>query len=374
METSRERVLGFRLQRHHLARRHKGSFLIEAAAVAGIRSTPPGTAHEALAARITRLPTDAVSGAVAGGTLVEILGPRLIATYVPAEDVAVFTVGCMPADEKALREMLGERTTKALKADGISLADAVSRISDAARDELSDGPKTRGVLSAALTRRLPGSMSAACERCGSTHISETLFRTPGGTGVFRIEPRTDREVVLAPLDLPDTDPEDARLELTRRFLRAYGPATPEDLAGWTNTGPSEARRRWDVLADELTDVTVAGRTTQLLTADAPVLARTTPPDGVRLLPTGDPYLLTRDRATLLPDATARKRLWPSIAAPGAVLTDGELTATWRARRNKNVLEIDLTPVGPAPSATSVDAEARLLAIHRGCTDVVVTLT
>jgi hypothetical protein len=373
METSRERVLGFRLRRHHLGRRTGAGALADVAAVAGIRSSPPGTAPEALAARLARLPADAVDTAVEAGTVVEILGPRLIATYVPAEDVAVFTAGTMPAEETALREMLGDRTAKALKADGIGLADAVRRISDAARDELSDGPRTRGALSAALTRRLPSSMSGWCERCGSVHVSETLFRTPGGTGVLRIEPRTDREVVLGALDLPAADPEATRLELTRRFLRAYGPATPEDLAGWTNTGPGEARRRWALLAGELADVTVDGRTAQLLSADAAALTRATRPEGVRLLPAGDPYLLGRDRATLVPDAAARKRLWPSIAAPGAVLVDGELTASWRARRKKHVLEVDLTSFGPKPAAAAVEDEARLLATQRGCAEVAVRI-
>ncbi|HEY6749550.1 MAG TPA: crosslink repair DNA glycosylase YcaQ family protein [Mycobacteriales bacterium] len=365
METTRDSVLGFRLRRHHLTRRLGSGAIPEVAAVAGLRNSPPGTAAEALLARLTRLPADPFE------SLVEVLGPRLVGTYVPIEDVAVFTVGAMPADERALREMLGDRTAKALAADGIGLAEAVRRISDAAREELAGGPRTRGALSAALTRRLPDSMSGWCERCGATHVSDTLFRTPGGSGVLRVAPRTGREVVLAALDLPDTDPEAARLELTRRFLRAYGPATPEDFAGWTNTGPTEARRRWAVLADELTDVTVGGRTAQLLRADASALARATRPGGVRLLPAGDPHLLARDRATLVPDAAGRKRLWPALAAPGAVLVDGELVATWRARRRKDVLELDLTPFGPPPSPAAVEPGARLLATHRGCADVAV---
>jgi Winged helix DNA-binding domain len=372
VEVSRESVLGFRLRRHHLDRRLSADSLAEATGVAGVRNSPPGTAQEALAARIGRSPASAVDAAVGAGELVEVLGPRLIATYVLAQDAAVFTIGTMPADQTALRAMIGERTSKALKADGIGLADAVRRIADAAREELADGPRSRGVLSAALTRRLPGSMSGWCQRCGSTHVSETLFRTPGGAGVFRIEPRGDREVILGPLNLPDTDPEAARLELTRRFLRAYGPATADDFAGWTNTGPSEARRRWSLLTDELTDVVVDGRTAQLLRDDAATLARASPPAGIRILPAGDPYLLARDRATLAPDPAAQKRLWPSIAVPGAVLADGELTATWRARKNKNVLEVRVTPFSRALSTTSLRAEAQVLAGARGCADVTIT--
>jgi hypothetical protein len=203
-------------------------------------------------------------------------------------------------------------------------------------------------------------MADRCRRCGSTHVSDTLFRTPGGLGVFRVEPRDGREQVLAPLELPAVDPEAARLELTRRFLRAYGPATPADLAGWTNTGVVEARRRFAALAGELTG-------DGLLAEDAAAPARARTPTGVRLLAAGDPYLQSRDRATLVPDPGVRTRLWPATAAPGAVLVDGEVVATWRARRKKDVLELTVT--GPTPP---LEQEAELLAAARGCGSVTFT--
>jgi hypothetical protein len=40
---------------------------------------------------------------------------------------------------------------------------------------------------------------------------------------------------------PEVDPRDARLELARRFLHVFGPATPDAFAAWAGI----ARRRAD---------------------------------------------------------------------------------------------------------------------------------
>jgi hypothetical protein len=226
-----------------------------------------------------------------------------------------------------------------------------------------------------MTRRLPEAMSSWCERCGSRHVPESLFRIPGGAGAFRIEPRSGRQVSFAGLDERLVqDAEGARLELVRRFLHCYGPATPAHFADWTGTGPVEARRRWTALAGELTEVTADGTTGWLLAEDEPALRRAALPEGVRLLPPGDPLLLARDRAWLVPDRAARKAVWPSIAAPGVVLHDGELAATWRARKKGSTLEVELSPLAGLPESArpAVEAEAARLAPHRGCATAALT--
>jgi hypothetical protein len=374
VSTARDNVLAFRQGRQHLHRRVPRARLGEAVAdCCGIRNSPPGSADAALAARVTGLSGDAVAGAISDGSLVEVLGPRLVPTLARPEDVALLTAGAMPADERALAETMGPQAAKGLKAAGIGLADAVRQLSEAAEDELAAGPRARGELSAALTRRLPDAMSSWCARCGSRHVRETLFRVAGGIGVYRIAPRSGREVSLARLDdrMRPTDPEAARLQLVRRFLRGYGPATATDFAGWTGTGPTEARRRWAALAGELTEV--GPGKAAVLTEDVPRLSRAATPDAVRLLPPGDPYLLSRDRKTLVPDRATRATLWPSIAAPGALLAGGELVATWRARKKGDTLEVGLTTFGrlPAAAAVAAEAEAAWLARVRSCSTATV---
>jgi Winged helix DNA-binding domain len=372
VRTARDQVLAFRLRRQHLDRRLPADALADMVAAGGIRNTPAGSAPAALAARLTGLDPGTVPAALADGSLVEVLGPRQVPTLVLPADVTVFTAGAMPAQEAALRDALGENAAKALAAGGIGLADAVRLVAEAARQELAAGPRTRGSLSAALTRRLPDALSSWCRRCGSTHLHETLFRTAGGTGAFRMHPGPGRETILAALDGIRPSPA-ARLDLVRRFLRCHGPAAPDDFAGWTNTGPAEARARWADLADELTPVDWDGRTGSILTEDADRLRRGRLPSGVRLLPPNDPYLLTRDRATTVPDRARRALLWPSIGAPGAVLVDGEISGIWRAQKKSSTLRLELEefrPLSPA-ERSDVDTEAAILAPHRGCASAAV---
>jgi hypothetical protein len=374
LTTDPERVVGFRLRRHHLDRRLGPRSLRAAVAVCGIRNSPPGSAATALAARVDRLPPSAVADAVADGSLLEVIGPRLVPTLVVPEDVAVFTIGSVP-DERALRDLVGDATAKALAAAGIGLLDAVGQVTAAARAALAGGPLTRGGLSAAVTRTVPAPMSAWCGRCGSRHVSENLFRLAGGSGAYAIAPRSGRGVSLRLLDPPGTDPRGARLELLRRFLRCHGPATPEDYARWTMTVPAYARRRWAELAGDLAEVTWPGRSGSILAADAARLRAATPPTGVRLLPPGDPYLQSPDRAALVPDASHRRTVWPALAAPGVVLLDGCLAGTWRAQRRGGTLLVQVTGFSPLPAAArpALDAEAARLAPVRGCETAGITL-
>ncbi len=362
LTTTPERVLGFRLRRHHLGRRLALRSLGAAATACGIRNSPPGSALTALAARVTGM------SAVSAAALVEVIGPRLTPTLVLPADVAVFTVGALPPDDRSLRETLGDNTAKALAGAGLGLADAVRAAAEAARAALAGGPLARGELSAVVTAQLPPAMSAWCPRCGSRHVSDTLFRAAGAAGAYALEPRSGRGVTLRRLELPDPDPEAARLELARRFLRCYGPATPADLAGWILAGPFDARARWAALAGELAEVGWAGRTGSVLAADVAALRRGTVPAGLRLLPPGDPYLQSRDRAALVPDTAHRKRVWPSLAAPGALLLDGALAGTWRSRVQGDTLRLTVAPFGRLPASTrpALDAEAARLAPLRSC--------
>jgi hypothetical protein len=116
----------------------------------------------------------------------------------------------------------------------------------------------------------------------------------------------------------------------RRYLHCHGPSTPGAFAEWTLRSPADA----DALAD--------------------------PPsaDGVRLLPTQDPFLQQRDRATLLPDPALRRRPWRPVGGPGLLLLDGRPAATWRFQVHRERLRVTVEPFGTLPSAAPAAAEGR----------------
>ena len=63
--------------------------------------------------------------------------------------------------------------------------------------------------------------------------------------------------------------------------------------------------------------------------------------GIRLLPPHDPYLLLRDRETLLPDETLQRQIWRHTGNPGVVLVDGKLAGTWRPQKKGILLFVSV---------------------------------
>lgn len=380
--TTRRQVLAFRLRRQHLARRLGSARMADATATCSLRNSPPGSAQVALLARVNGVSEDRVSAALSDRSLVEIHGPLMVPALVRPEDVPVFTVGGIGTDDASLREKFGKAAAKALAQAGIRPTDALTRVVEAARAELAGAVRSTSELSAAMTARLP-EMSYWCERCGSRHIYEELFRLPGAVGIYCIAPRSGRGVAYVRVDewvgrevpaFGSAAAKSAGRELLRRFLRCYGPATPDDFADWTRIGVADARQRFTELADDLQEVNWGVRPRWILREDSDELRGARPPSGVRLLPPGDPYLLARDRATLIPDPSKRKVVWPSLGAPGTLVVDGEIAATWRSQKKSGVLRVQISyfdrPI--AKAAALIEQEAQLLAELRGCRTAEVT--
>ncbi len=155
--------------------------------------------------------------------------------------------------------------------------------------------------------------------------------------------------------------EKAQKELARRYLAAYGPAGPEDLAAWSGLPLKEARAAWQRLADELLEVEVAGHPAWLLDTRQKWLDDPPPPGPVvRLLGGYDTYLLGyRNRDLSVPPQHAR-RVHPGggIIHP-AVLVDGQAAGTWRITRQRGKVTVVVTPFAvPTPAVRAgLEAEA-----------------
>lgn len=121
--------------------------------------------------------------------------------------------------------------------------------------------------------------------------------------------------------------EDARRELTRRFISGHGPASDRDLSRWSTLTLGQVRSALADLSGNLERVEVDG---QELWFDPRVSARTTREHAAYLLPTFDEVCLTyattgfprRD-----PEATRQRLL--SEAGGGIVVVRGEDVGTWK---------------------------------------------
>jgi hypothetical protein len=131
---------------------------------------------------------------------------------------------------------------------------------------------------------------------------------------------------------PETDPRDARLELARRYLHIYGPATPEAFGRWAGIGRRPGIAAFEALRTSLTPVQTPVGNAWILTQDEAALRATSrPAAAARLLPSGDAYLLLQgvDRDLLVPDADCRGALWTPRVWPGGLLLGGEIAGIWR---------------------------------------------
>jgi hypothetical protein len=146
--------------------------------------------------------------------------------------------------------------------------------------------------------------------------------------------------------------------LVRRYLAAFGPAKPNDIASWsgipvTRLRPHlermELRRFRDEQGKELLDV----RRAPLPDPDIPA--------PVRFLPTFDATLLAHARRTGILDEEYRKVIFDVRAPHGLApfLVDGRVVGLWKHEHGR----VKLDPFEPIPRRwkRELDAEARALA-------------
>jgi hypothetical protein len=139
--------------------------------------------------------------------------------------------------------------------------------------------------------------------------------------------------------------DEAYAELTRRYLSAYGPATPDDQAAWSGLPLSKTRAAWQRIEGELLEVETSGSPVWLLkTHEERLEELPTVIPVVRLLPRFDIYLLGYQKRDLAVPSQYTKRInaGGGIVHP-TVLVDGRIVGTWKSKRVKNDLVVMVDP-------------------------------
>jgi len=159
------------------------------------------------------------------------------------------------------------------------------------------------------------------------------------------------------------------------YLGASGPSNPADFAACLGVGAGDADPWWSLVEEELTEVQVeAGGRRWLLTRDRDALSSPPHPTGVRLLPPRDPYTQLRDRSTIV-DEQHHRAVWRAVGEPGALLVDGRVAGTWRARAKGRSTTLAVTTFGmlSARDDERLREEAAQVAGLRGSAAVEVTV-
>lgn len=360
-----EQILAFRLARCGLAARDAGS-LAEAAACPA-SDFARDAALMALGARSEEVTQERYDEAVDSGELVVAHVVRGAIHALAPRDLALYGRALLSRDDGELARQLGRQVGRLCAEHGIAARSALDEVAAATRDALGeDRALDRGALHAALRERVRRELMPWCAGCGSHHVAPMLWRYATVQAGARLDSR--RRYVRGAAATATPDPSDA----VRRFLRFYGPSTSADFAGWAGVAKTHARRLWTELEGELDEVLVGGRPARALIADRAALAAPPTAAGIRLIPPGDPYLQTPNRALLAADDALRKRLFRPVASPGAVLQDGRLAGLWRVKakgRRAQVTVEALTTIRRAELHEEAERVARL----RGASEPVVVV-
>lgn len=331
LDLSREQILAYRRHVSDLRERLPWkSNSLRRAAWAGLQDSMPRAALLSIHARVEGTAPDAWEDPF----FVQIWGPRYSAYVVAADDVAVFSLGRLP---------------------------------DSGR-----GRQRAEDVAARLHALLDGETMPQGEagRALGMHPNALRYAAPTGTVLIRWDGA--RQPVVWTVPPPDVDPGDARLELARRYLHTFGPATPDSFAGWAGITYKAAVAAFDSLASSVTLVrTPIGEGWILASDEAAFRADPGPEAPARLLPSGDTYYLLRgdDRELLVPDGDRLGELWTSRVWPGAVLVEGEIVGTWR--RSQNIVTIQTWRRLSRSACDAVEEEAAALPVP-GLTDPIRT--
>lgn len=371
-------------RRHALAGGHQAESVVDAArAVVALHGTDPATTVlSALARTRDAAPADVERALYDDRDLVRVLAMRRTVFAVPHDFAGVCLAGASDVVAKEQRRML----LKLLGEAGITgdLEDWVERAEQAALSAIEAAGE---ITSAELSQADP--LLATRLRLGTgkfvatpTVASRLLTLLSAEGSVVRTRPRggwTSTQFRWAATaswcDLGEPpDHATAITELARQWLRAYGPATLDDLQWWT--GWTKTRTRAAVAALDTVEVELDGRPGLVLADDAdPVGA---PEPWVALLPALDPSSMGwKHRDFVL--GPHRERLFDVNGNAGpTVWVDGRIVGGWAQRDHGEVAFTLLQDIGAEATAavekraadlTALLGDVRLKARARGWTDV-----
>lgn len=148
--------------------------------------------------------------------------------------------------------------------------------------------------------------------------------------------------------------DDALAELATRYLRGYGPASPQDFSAWSGLAVADARKGWTLAGarETLREIRVEDRTlwsleSQLKSPGNPAHARTV----VNLLPAFDSLVLGYADRELIVPRKHQKEIYHGGQTVPVVLVDGLAAGVWRYARHGKKLDIRIAPFEPFERST-----------------------
>jgi hypothetical protein len=356
-------VHAWRLSQHcltpRLPRRH---FLEAASRVCGIQAQVMSAAELALWARADGLTPEEVQSALWKDR-------TLLKTWAMRGTLHLLSAADLPLYAAALTAYGSRDWLKYFIYFGIS-DQRFEEFLAAAPQVLGSEPMTREQLATAMAQHM-GAPEMANQLLASSWGS--LWKPLAWRGDLCFGPNRGRSVTFVRPsawfgEWQPRDPQEAFQEIARRYLRAYGPATPENFALWWSGGAglTATRKLFRSLAGELEEVDVEGWRAYALRSTLERVRELAEPAEtvVRLLPLFDAYTLGtgRDLEPLLPNAYKTHVFRPQGWISAVVLVNGRMDGVWEyeTRRSQTVVKVRMFAPPAASLRKGIEAEAERL--------------
>lgn len=333
------------LERQLLLERAEKGVADAVAHLVGLQSQTPTSPYPGLWTRL--------AGFEFGELGAELTGRRLVRLVLMRSTVHLVTA----ADALRLRHWLGPMLERSFRssqwAAGAAPADR-DAVVDHACGLLREAPRTPAQLRAAFAARFPDADPASLVQALRSWVP--LAQLPprgvwgaGGQPVYGLLEGWLGRPLTAP------DPED----LVRRYLAAFGPASPADMQKWSGgTGLTAVFGRMDLLTYRAAD----GRV--LYDLPGAGLADPDHPVPARFVADFDNLVLSHaDRTRIVPEAYRSRVMTVNGIVRGTILVDGFVAGTWRFDRARGAAAVAVThfvPLSAADRAALAEEGLRLL--------------
>ena len=377
MELSARQIRAHRLRTHHLDQKYPFGELLAVAGTCGLQNSPPGAWETAAFCRLKNCTLPQLHQALyQKKELLQAWSIRGVPLIFPTADSDVF-LSALIAQEGEEPWIYTKGIGLALDHLGMSFAELLPLVESAAEYLEDHTIKSKEELDRVLAQLIAEQLPAQKQ---SLWNALSMYGAPdrqavGGAAVsFLLRPCSFKGLVVfgeregisptftSPLRwlghklVPSAQ---GTAELARRFLHAYGPATPRAFADWLGSTPAQAKRLWQEIEAELDPVTAAGKKAFILQSDRESFRRADTEESLLLLGPHDPYLDIRDRAILLEDTAAQRQVWRTVGNPVVILKGGKIIGIWKTRTQRENLSVSTTLWEPLSTPEQRELERQM---------------
>lgn len=377
MELSARQIRAHRLRAHHLDQKYPFGELLTVAGSCGLQNSPPGAWETAAFCRLKNCTLPQLHQALyQKKELLQAWSIRGVPLIFPTADSSVF-LSALIAQEGEEPWIYTKGIGLAIDHLGMSFSELLPLVEEAAKylehHTIRSKEELDRVLAQLVAEQLPDQKQSLWNAPSMYGAPDR--QTVGGAAVsFLLRPCSFKGLVVfgerEGISPTFTSPlrwlghklvlsAQGTAELARRFLHAYGSATPRAFADWLGSTPAQAKRLWRQIEEELEPVTAAGKKAFILQADRESFRCADTEEALLLLGPHDPYLDIRDRAILLDDTAAQRQVWRTVGNPGVILKSGKIIGIWKTRTQREKLSVTTTLWQPLSTPEQRELERQM---------------